>query len=58
MRLTIIAGLIMGLSMAVQSALDAHARTKVGNTVKAADVHVKTVAPWYIALNKASITKS
>jgi hypothetical protein len=45
MRLTIIAGLIMGLSMAVQSALDARAR----HSVKAVDVPAKTIAPWYIA---------
>ncbi len=59
MRLTIIAGLIMGLSMAVQSALSAHARAKVGHAVKAVGVHAKVIAPWYIALdNNASIRKS
>ncbi len=39
MRLTIIAGLIMGASLAIQSMLAAHAT--VG--------HVHVVAPWYIA---------
>ena len=51
MRLTILAGLLMGLSMAVQSALSAHARTMLDHSVKAVGAHTKTVAPWYIATN-------
>jgi len=49
MRLTILAGLIMGLSMAVQSALNARARAKAGNAPRAVGIHVRVVAPWYIA---------
>lgn len=51
MRLTIVAGLIMGTSLAVHSALGVHARTKIGHTVKAVAVHARVVAPWYIAMN-------
>jgi len=49
MRLTIAAGLIMGLALAIQSALGAHARAKVGHAASAGRVHVS--APWYIAMN-------
>jgi ascorbate-specific PTS system EIIC-type component UlaA len=49
MRLTIVAGLIMGLSMAIQSALNARTKAKVGNAASAAGVHVGVVAPWYVA---------
>lgn len=48
MRLTIAAGLILGASLAVQSMLGAHARAKAGPAAKAS-VHVREVAPWYIA---------
>ncbi len=51
MRLTIVAGLIMGLSLAVQSMLGAHARAKVGDAASAVRAHVRVVAPWYIAAN-------
>jgi hypothetical protein len=51
MRLTIVAGFILGASLAVQSMLGAHARAKIGNTVKAVGVHARVVAPWYIAAN-------
>ena len=51
MRLTIIAGLIMGLSLAVQSMLGAHARAKVGQAASAVRVHERAIAPWYIAIN-------
>ncbi len=51
MRLTILAGLIMGASLAVQSMLGAHARTKVGPAASAVRVHGRAVAPWYIAMN-------
>jgi len=48
MRLTIFAGLIMGLSLAIQSA-GAHARDKAGHAPVA--VHAREVAPWYVASN-------
>ena len=51
MRLTIVAGLIFGASLAVQSMLGAHAKAKVGPAATAAHVHVHEVAPWYIAMN-------
>jgi hypothetical protein len=51
MRLSIVAGLIMGASLAVHSALGAQARAKIGDTVKAVGVHARVVAPWYIAAN-------
>jgi hypothetical protein len=47
MRLTILAGLIMGASLAIQSIYGAHIRARVGIAVKPAHVH--EVAPWYIA---------
>ena len=51
MRLTIVAGLILGASLAVQSMLGAHARAKVGPAASAVRVQVHEVAPWYIAMN-------
>jgi hypothetical protein len=51
MRLTIVAGLIMGASLAVQSMLLAHAKAKLGPAASAVRVHVHEVAPWYIAMN-------
>lgn len=51
MRLTVVAGLIFGLSMAIQSLVGAHARAKAGHAANAIRVHVKEVAPWYIADN-------
>ena len=52
MRLTILAGLIMGLSLAVLSMLGAQARANVSQAAKAAaNAHVRVVAPWYIATN-------
>jgi hypothetical protein len=47
MRLTIIAGLILGASLAVQSMLSAHAKAKLGPAASAVRDH--EVAPWYIA---------
>ena len=44
MRLTIVAGLIMGLSLAVQSMLGANARAKVGDAASAVRAHVRVVA--------------
>ena len=51
MRLTILAGLILGASLAVQSMLGAHARAKLGPAASAVRVHVHEIAPWYIAMN-------
>jgi len=51
MRLTIVAGLIMGMSLAMQAALGAHARAKVAHAASAVRAHVRVVAPWYIAMN-------
>ena len=51
MRLTIIAGLILGVSLAVQSILGAHARAEVGQAASAARVHGRVVAPWYVAMS-------
>jgi hypothetical protein len=49
MRVTILAGLIMGVALAVQSVLSAHARAKVVHAASAVRVHQS--APWYIATN-------
>jgi hypothetical protein len=51
MRLTIVAGLIMGLSLAVQSMLTAQAKAKVGNAASAIRSHARVIAPWYVAMN-------
>jgi hypothetical protein len=48
MRLTIAAGLIMGVSLAIQSGIGAQAKAKVA-AASARRVHA--VAPWYIAEN-------
>ncbi len=47
MRLTIIAGLILGLSLAIQSMVGAHARAKPSHPVRTGGFH--QVAPWYVA---------
>ena len=49
MRLTILAGTIMGVALAIQSVLSAHASEKVVHAASA--VHVHQSAPWYIAMN-------
>jgi hypothetical protein len=49
MRLTIVAGLILGASLAVQSMLGVHA--KLGSSATAVHAHVHEIAPWYIAMN-------
>jgi hypothetical protein len=51
MRLTIIAGFILGASLAIQSMLGAHARTRVGQAASAVRVHGHVVAPWYVAMD-------
>jgi hypothetical protein len=47
MRLTILAGLITGTSLAIQVALSAHNRPKVPPPNSA--IRMRVVAPWYIA---------
>ncbi len=54
MRWSIIAGLIMGASLGAQSAVGAHIRAKAFHAASAVRVHVKEVAPWYIAVNDHS----
>jgi hypothetical protein len=49
MRLTIIAGLILGTSLAVQSILAGHATARLGRAANGVGIHVRVVAPWYIA---------
>ena len=49
MRLTIIAGLMVGVSLAFQSAHAVHLKATVRPAPSAASVHVS--APWYIAMN-------
>ena len=49
MRLTIIAGLILGTSLAIQSIRAAHAAAKLGQPPTGVGVHAHVVAPWYIA---------
>lgn len=55
MRLTIIAGVILGTSLAVHSAVSAHARAKALHAATAVRAHVKEIAPWYLALNDHSL---
>jgi hypothetical protein len=57
MRLTIVAGLILGASLAVQSMLGVHAKAKLGSAASAAHVHVHEVAPWYIAMNDVELAR-
>jgi hypothetical protein len=52
MRISILAGLILGTSLAIQPMVVAH--SKVVHTTSAVRVHVKAVAPWYIAANDGS----
>ena len=54
MRMTIVAGLILGASLAVQSMLGAHARAKAGDAAGAVRSHARVVAPWYIAENDSN----
>jgi hypothetical protein len=49
MRLTILAGLIVGVSVAFQSAHAVHARVIVVHGPSVESVHVS--APWYVAMN-------
>ena len=52
MRLTIAAGLIMGIALGVQSAHDAHLKAALSQAAGAVRVHVST--PWYVASNNES----
>jgi hypothetical protein len=49
MRFTIFAGLLTGVSLAVQVSLNAHIKPRVTPADSAIRLHV--VAPWYIAGN-------
>lgn len=49
MRLTIIAGLMVGVSLAIQSAHAVHFKATVKQAPSAASVHVS--APSYVAMN-------
>jgi hypothetical protein len=49
MRLTIIAGLMVGVSLAIQSAHAVHLKASASQAAAAVSVHVS--APWYIAMN-------
>jgi hypothetical protein len=48
MRLAIVAGMILGVSLAVRAALGANATGKVGHAGSAVRVHEP--APWYVAM--------
>jgi hypothetical protein len=52
MRLTIAAGVIMGIALGVQSAHDAHLRAGLSQAAGAVRVHVS--APWYVASDAGS----
>jgi len=56
MRLTIIAGLIMGLSLATLSTLDAHARDIAAHATNIRPARVS--APWFVAINQNPDTDS
>ncbi len=49
MRLTIIAGLMVGVSLAIQSAHTVHFKAIVRQAPSASSVQVS--APWYLAMN-------
>jgi hypothetical protein len=49
MRLTILAGLIVGVSLAFQSAHAVHAKAVVGHVAGADRAHAN--APWYTAMD-------
>jgi hypothetical protein len=54
MRISILAGLILGTSLAIQSMVVAHAKANVVHPASAVHEHVRVVAPWYIAANDGS----
>jgi hypothetical protein len=49
MRLTIIAGLMVGVSLAIQSAHAVHPKATVRQAPSAASAYIS--APWYLAMN-------
>jgi formate/nitrite transporter FocA (FNT family) len=54
MRIAIIAGLVMGLSLATLSTFDAHARESAAHAANIRPAHVS--APWFIAINQSTDT--
>jgi hypothetical protein len=60
MRLTILAGMITGASLAMQVAVNAHARPKPIPPNSA--IQIRVIAPWYMAmagepiLNRSQVT--
>jgi hypothetical protein len=54
MRLIVVAGLIMGVALGIQSAHDSHLKAKVSQAPAAAHHHVN--APRYFAMNVARRT--
>jgi len=54
MRLTIIAGLMVGVSLAIQSAHAMHLKATVRQPPSAASVHLS--APWYLTMNAGRST--
>jgi hypothetical protein len=56
MRTTIIAGLIMGLSLATLSTLEAHARAIAAHAANVRPAHVS--APWFIAIDHDADTQT
>ena len=53
MRLSILAGLILGTSLAIQSMIVAH--SKAVHAASAVRQHAHVVAPWYIAANDSNL---
>ena len=58
MRKIIVAGLIMGVALGIQSVNDSHLEAKANHAAAAARLHVSE--PWYIAMNAGSdrVTRS
>lgn len=54
MRLAIVAGLIVGMALGVESVHDAHLKATVSQAASAVRVHVS--APWYVAMNPGNGT--
>jgi len=53
MRLTILAGLITGASLAMEVTLSAHARPK--SIPPNSAIQIRVVAPWYVAMDRERI---
>jgi len=56
MRLTIIAGLIVGLSLGIQVTMGAHLRASAAHAANIRPAHAS--APWFIAINQSARTHS